>query len=74
MSDKQFYPLKIANVVPETNDAICVTFEVPDNLKETFKFTQGQFLTLSAVIDDKETRRAYSICSGVDDGTSTCWY
>lgn len=68
MSDTRFYPLTISAVTPETKTAICISFNVPAKLKETFAFTQGQFLTLSAIIDGKEVRRAYSICSGVDDG------
>lgn len=68
MSATTFYPLKIKSVRPETDNAICVSFAIPDTLKETFKFIQGQFLTLSAKINGAEVRRAYSICSGVDDG------
>ncbi len=68
MSDTQFYSLKIAEVQEETNNAVCVSFAVPDDLKETFQFIQGQFLTLRAMIDDEEVRRSYSICSGVNDG------
>ena len=68
MADTQFYPLKIADVRPETDTAVCVSFVVPDALKTTFTFIQGQFLTLRATIDGEEVRRSYSICSGVDDG------
>lgn len=68
MSDTNFYSLKIADVQPETETAICVTFEVPEQLKETFTFKQGQFLTLRAMIDGEDVRRSYSICSGVTDG------
>lgn len=67
MSDTQFYPLTIQSVEPETDAAICVSFQVPDELKETFAFKQGQFLTLKATIDGEEVRRAYSICSGIAD-------
>ena len=69
MSDTRFYPLRISSVTPETDTAVCISFDVPAELKDTFSFTQGQFLTLSAIIDGKEIRRAYSICSGVDDDT-----
>jgi ring-1,2-phenylacetyl-CoA epoxidase subunit PaaE len=67
MSDTNFYALKIANIQPETDNAICVSFEIPENLKETFKFKAGQFLTLQAIIDGESVRRSYSICSGVSD-------
>ena len=63
-----FYPLTISGIRKETDNAVCLTFDVPDNLSETYRFTQGQYLTLKAEIDGNEVRRSYSICSGVDDG------
>ncbi|MFP4137356.1 MAG: 1,2-phenylacetyl-CoA epoxidase subunit PaaE [Halomonas sp.] len=68
MSDTNFYTLRIADVQPETDTAIRVTFDVPEELQETFNFIQGQFLTLKTRIDGEEVRRSYSICSGVEDG------
>ncbi|MGB0467032.1 MAG: 1,2-phenylacetyl-CoA epoxidase subunit PaaE [Pontibacterium sp.] len=68
MSDTNFYTLKIADVQPETETAICVSFAVPAELADKFKFIQGQFLTLRAMIDGEDVRRSYSICSGVSDG------
>ena len=68
MSELQFHTLSIANVRPETETAVCITFDVPEALKETFNFTQGQFLTLRQEIDGEDVRRSYSICSGVADG------
>lgn len=68
MSDTTFHPLKLADVRAETDTAICATFAVPEALKQTFNFIQGQFLTLRCMIDGEEVRRSYSICSGVDDG------
>lgn len=69
MSENRFYPLTIKHVKPETDNAICVSFDIPESLTDTFAFNQGQFLTLSTKIDGEEVRRAYSICSGVDDGS-----
>lgn len=68
MSDTNFYTLKIADVQPETDTAIAVTFAVPAELQDKFNFIQGQFLTLRAEIDGEDVRRSYSICSGVNDG------
>jgi ring-1,2-phenylacetyl-CoA epoxidase subunit PaaE len=68
MDSSQFYQLNVSNVRPETDSSICVTFDVPEELQDTFRFKQGQFLTLKANIDDEEVRRSYSICSGVQDG------
>ncbi|MFT6949247.1 MAG: ring-1,2-phenylacetyl-CoA epoxidase subunit PaaE [Paraglaciecola sp.] len=69
MSNTQFYPLEIAQVEQETESAICVTFIVPEQLKQTFSFIQGQYLTLQSALDGKQIRRAYSICSGTKDNT-----
>ncbi len=62
-----FHPLAIKHVRNDTRDAIVVTFDVPPELREPFRFTQGQFLTLEAEIDGEPVRRSYSICSGVAD-------
>jgi len=68
MSGNQFYPLQLQDVRPETDSAVCLSFTVPEPLRETFSFIQGQYLTLESEIDGESVRRSYSICSGVDDG------
>lgn len=68
MKNNTFYPLSISDIRPETDSAVCITFDVPEDLRETFRFIQGQHLTLKKTIDGTEYRRSYSICSGVDDG------
>lgn len=67
MSDSNFYSLTIADVKPETDTAVCLSFDVPDEHREKFKFIQGQFLTLKTTINGEEVRRSYSICSGIND-------
>ncbi|WP_343728595.1 1,2-phenylacetyl-CoA epoxidase subunit PaaE [Duganella sp.] len=64
----KFHPLTIANVRNETRDTIAVTFAVPPALRDSFRFQQGQHLTLRAQIGDQDVRRSYSICSAVQDG------
>lgn len=68
MADARCYPLRVAEVRPETDRAVCVTFDVPRPLRDAFRFIQGQYLTLSAEIGGEEVSRSYSICSGVGDG------
>jgi len=68
MSSTQFHQLQLADVRQETDTAVCLTFAVPENLRETFSFIQGQYLTLESDIGGESIRRSYSICSGVDDG------
>ena len=63
-----FYPLTVRSVQPDTAEAAIVSFDVPDELRDQFAFTQGQYLTLRSEIDGQDLRRSYSICAGVDDG------
>jgi ring-1,2-phenylacetyl-CoA epoxidase subunit PaaE len=63
----KFYPLRVAGVRNETRDTIAVTFDVPPELAESFKYQQGQHLTLRALIGGEDLRRSYSICSAVQD-------
>lgn len=63
----RFYSLSVAEVQREADSAVALTFNVPEELRSTFAFTQGQYLTLRTTIDGSEVRRSYSICSGVDD-------
>jgi ring-1,2-phenylacetyl-CoA epoxidase subunit PaaE len=58
-----FHPLVVTAVKKETTDCVSVEFAVPAELKETFRFTQGQSLTMRTFIDGEEVRRIYSICS-----------
>jgi ring-1,2-phenylacetyl-CoA epoxidase subunit PaaE len=58
-----FHPLTIKKIQKETADCVSVEFEVPESLKESFQFKQGQSLTLRATINGEEVRRTYSICS-----------
>ena len=64
-----FHALEIAEVRPETDDAVGITFRVPDELAEAYRFRQGQHLNLKTGIDGQEVRRSYSICSSVADGS-----
>ena len=65
----KFHPLRIAHIARETRDAVALTFDVPPALAQTFRFVQGQHLTLRADIANDDLRRSYSICSAVQDGT-----
>src|SRR6476469_2551243 len=58
-----FHPLRVSAVERLTDDAVAVTFEVPDELRELYAFDAGQSLTLRRVLDGQEHRRSYSICA-----------
>ncbi len=63
-----FHPLQLRSVEAETDNAVVVTFDLPDELVDTFAFHQGQYLTLRQALNGDEVRRSYSICAGLDDG------
>ena len=58
-----FHTLKIAGVRREIDDAISLELEVPPELRDAFRFTAGQHLTVRADIDGEEVRRNYSLCA-----------
>jgi ring-1,2-phenylacetyl-CoA epoxidase subunit PaaE len=53
----------VAAVERLTDDAVAVTFDVPEKLRKAYAFTPGQSLTLRRFIDGVEQRRSYSICA-----------
>lgn len=58
----QFHTLTVQDIRQETADCVSVAFAVPDALKETFAFTQGQYMTLRTQLNGEEVRRSYSLC------------
>ncbi|HYI42511.1 MAG TPA: 2Fe-2S iron-sulfur cluster-binding protein [Sphingomicrobium sp.] len=64
----RFYPLRVAEIVPETAEANSIRFEIPSDLRDTFAFKAGQHLTLKADIGGEEVRRNYSLCTAPGDG------
>src|SRR5689334_18610972 len=59
----QFHPLTVARVEQLTDDAVAVTFDIPEELAEDYRFKPGQALTLRRVQDGRDERRSYSICA-----------
>lgn len=66
-SKSTFHPLTVADVEELTDDAVAVTFEVPDDLADEFAFVPGQSLTVRRVVDGVEQRRQYSIAAPAGD-------
>ena len=58
----EFHPLVVAGVERLTDDAVAVTFSVPEDLREAYRFEPGQHLTLRTTINGEEVRQSYSIC------------
>lgn len=63
-----FHTLSIKEITRETNKAISICFDVPENLKEIYSFKAGQYITLKSTIDGHEVRRDYSLCSSPKSG------
>ncbi|SNS56047.1 1,2-phenylacetyl-CoA epoxidase subunit PaaE [Rhodococcoides kyotonense] len=82
--NRPFHTLTVADVESLCDDAVAVTFDVPDDLRDEFDFRPGQSLMLSRTVDGVEHRRSYSICAAagtrprvgvreVTDGLFSSW-
>jgi ring-1,2-phenylacetyl-CoA epoxidase subunit PaaE len=56
-----FHPLAVVDLDRLTDEAVAVTFAVPEPLRALFSFAPGQHLTVR--LPDGDVRRSYSICS-----------
>ncbi|MER3319447.1 MAG: ferredoxin--NADP reductase [Allomuricauda sp.] len=65
------HALKIAAVDKLTPNAVALTFDIPENLKDVYSFKAGQYITLKHELNGKELRRAYSISSPPSSGKLT---
>ena len=63
----KFHPLEVKDIYKDTEDCSVVEFNVPEDLKNVFKFKAGQYLTLRETINDEDIRRSYSLCSSPFD-------
>ena len=65
-----FYPLKVSQIRALTTNAVELKFEIPAELKSKFNFKAGQYITIKHQIRGEVVRRAYSICSSIEEGIS----
>lgn len=63
-----FHELRVSDIEPLTDEAVCISFEVPDDLAEDYDFTQGQHLTIKTSLAGDDVRRSYSICAPARSG------
>ncbi|HEX7099899.1 MAG TPA: 1,2-phenylacetyl-CoA epoxidase subunit PaaE [Acidimicrobiia bacterium] len=68
MTTVEFHPLRVTAVEPLTDDAVALTFEVPEHLAPRFRYLPGQHVTLRAEIDGRDVRRSYSVCANANTG------
>ena len=58
-----FHSLTIIDKKQETPNSVSIAFEIPESLKNSFKFKAGQYLTIRYIHEGNELRRSYSLCS-----------
>ncbi len=63
-----FHDLSVKTITRETADAVSISFNLPENLKEAFSFKAGQYITLKTEINGNEVRRDYSLCVSPSSG------
>jgi ring-1,2-phenylacetyl-CoA epoxidase subunit PaaE len=59
----RFHDLTVSRIHPEAAGSVAVSLHIPPELRETFAFEPGQFLTLRTSIGGQDVRRSYSISS-----------
>jgi ring-1,2-phenylacetyl-CoA epoxidase subunit PaaE len=63
-----FHPLRVASVDRLTEDSVAITFDVPEELRDEFRFNPGQHLSVKAATLGEDVRRNYSICAPATGG------
>jgi ring-1,2-phenylacetyl-CoA epoxidase subunit PaaE len=64
---RDFHALRVAAIERLCDDAVAVTFDVPDDLAAVYAFRAGQSLTVRRPADPDDERRSYSICAPVGE-------
>ena len=57
----KFHPLKVAQVAPDTEDAVAIALEVPPELRAEYRGSAGQHVVVRVAIEGEEVRRTYSL-------------
>lgn len=61
-----FFSLPIKSIKKLTKDSVQLSFDTENS--SDFNFIPGQYITVKSIINGNEERRAYSICSTLDEG------
>jgi ring-1,2-phenylacetyl-CoA epoxidase subunit PaaE len=63
-----FHTLTIKDVRRETPQAVSIAFDIPEKLKDDYRFNAGQYINIKTEFEGQEVRKAYSICSSPQSG------
>jgi ring-1,2-phenylacetyl-CoA epoxidase subunit PaaE len=63
-----FHELSVSSVTRLTPDSVEITFDIPGELRQHFRFEPGQHLTVRTDLGGEGIRRNYSICSPATSG------
>ncbi len=63
LTDHEYHPLEVLEVIKETEDTRTYVLEVPPALEATFGYDSGQFCTFRATVAGQELARCYSMSS-----------
>ena len=58
-----YHTLRIKRIVPETRDACSFVLDVPEQMRELFRYKPGQFCTFRVHVEGDEQLRSYSMSS-----------
>ncbi|BBX89842.1 ferredoxin [Mycolicibacterium boenickei] len=58
-----FTAVRVKQVIRETVDAVSLVLDIPESVRDQFRYAAGQFITIRARIDGAEHPRCYSMSS-----------
>jgi len=59
----KFHPVKVKKIVRQTKDAVAITLDIPEELKNQFEYVPGQYITFKVNLNGENCNRSYSLCS-----------
>lgn len=63
----KFHPLQVREVRANADDAVALTFDVPETLRAEFRSQPGQHVVVRAVVGGDEVRRTYSLTNAAGE-------
>ena len=66
-----YHRLIVEEIERLTPSSVAISLAIPEELKETFIFESGQYLSLEAQLNGASVRRSYSLCSAPHQAKAT---